>query len=477
MLVEGLAGGARARGLRSCAPRSRRPGPRASGRSAPARRRAGRCTRRRRRCSQPTFVPVRPWSRMKSDEQRARLGLAPRSGAPLMRSLTRGPHSTSARRVTSAISARRWPPVDRLGGELRGLARAGALAQRVLGARRPRPTPSTATAACPGASTTAAAARRRRRRAVRAYSAKAVRAPGGSGGSTTLGSTQRALLARSIRVEREQRRAASCARGIGVGRRARPSPDVPRERVAGWPTCADGLREQRPVRARPAASARARPGGRWRRAAAPVGAADHAEAGAVDVDEPRRPLAAGVEQRDEALPAGEHPRAVVAQRLQRLLDRVGGDVLERRGLHAPRRDQPRGAAPRLWLDAARERAVERTRDRPPRASGSPAARVQAGRRSTASSAPVTRSPDRRADAVDAERGRVGVVVGLLEHDRARAASRRRRQQPRSCSQRHCSARQTFSAVNGGSRWRRRARRRARWRSPRACRSRRPRRCP
>ncbi len=102
-------------------------------------------------------------------------------------------------------------------------------------------------------------------------------------------------------------------------------PTVPRLRVTKWPTrgsasAASGTPARSP----------------WRTVAPTRRAVDPVEPGdAVDVDEHGRADEPHVQQRHEALPAGEHLRlvAVLGQQRDRLLDGLGTLVAERRGLH------------------------------------------------------------------------------------------------------------------------------------------------
>ena len=326
MLVEGLPAAGPARAPRSCGRRSRRPGSRASGTSAPARRRAGRCTRRTRRARSRPWCRSGPASRMKS-ESSVRGSTSASCVDAVDPHLHARPASTSARRVSSATSARRCGSSTVAAGERRGLARARAVAQRRLGARRARPAPSTATAAWPRASTTAAPAVRRSRRGCGAYSANAVRAPSGSGGTRSRSAARRAR-SRSQRADEElgasvRVPAASAARSGRRARAARPAaraagsacatepPTVPRARVAAWPTWRTAWASSGQCRA----TSGERSSAAWRTVApirsVPLAAAQHAEAGdRVDVDEPRGPREPQVEQRHQALAAGEHARVL-----------------------------------------------------------------------------------------------------------------------------------------------------------------------
>ena len=242
-------------------------------------------------CSQPTLVPVRP---VVADEV-ARAACAarprPRARAPL----SCGPHArpawTSARRVSSATSARRCGSLDRRGGE-RGRPRARAPSTALghgarrcapvrASRRRPAPRPRTTAARLEqspcvrrvlGAGRGAPPARGRdaitmqqlagpERRRVSRCSEERVGA-GGSGGTaistsstprsswraSSASSAQRQFGARVGVRDRAADRAARAGRGVA---------DVPH-----------GLGEQRPVVRRRAASARARPGARSRRSAA-----------------------------------------------------------------------------------------------------------------------------------------------------------------------------------------------------------------
>ncbi len=65
---------------------------------------------------------------------------------------------------------------------------------------------------------------------------------------------------------------------------------------------------------------------------------------AVHVDDDRGLDDAGLQQRDEALAAGEHPRVVAArEQRERLVERLRSVVVERRGLHAAARTSSRGS--------------------------------------------------------------------------------------------------------------------------------------
>ena len=57
----------------------------------------------------------------------------------------------------------------------------------------------------------------------------------------------------------------------------------------------------------------------------------------VDIDEQRRVDQPEIQHRDQALPAGQHLCRPVAlrKRLNRVLDRTGAVVVERRGFHSP----------------------------------------------------------------------------------------------------------------------------------------------
>ena len=233
-------------------------------------------------------------------EQRARLDLGLVGRSPLMRSFIGGPPRSSARRVTlgderAAVVAARPPRRP----ARRPRARRRPLAQRRLGARRAARCPSSAIAAWPGASTTAAPASGKSPR-VRANSAYAVRAPGGSGGtrsrpaarrrrSTAARQTSRRShggeRARSAR--RARQRAGSCGARVGVDDRPADRPARARRDMA---DVADRLR---PAAASARRTSAERSSAAWRTVApsrsAPSRRRITPRPGAVDVDEPRRP--------------------------------------------------------------------------------------------------------------------------------------------------------------------------------------------
>jgi hypothetical protein len=93
------------------------------------------------------------------------------------------------------------------------------------------------------------------------------------------------------------------------------------------------LREQRPVVGDQAgALERSLPGQRPDAQDALAAAQIGERVDPVEVDEPARPREPEVEQRHQALAARERARVIAEQR-ERLVEGVGGDVLERRGLH------------------------------------------------------------------------------------------------------------------------------------------------
>ena len=284
-------------------------------------------------CSQPTFVPVRPASwRMKSAEQRARLDVGRRTRAPLI--VDRDPHASAvaavhergderaAVRVASISAAASSPPP--------------ALAPRAARARRRArsgvgPVPSSAIAACParaddgdaGGREVAVRARVLGERGARVRAAAAAprsRSAARPAASAVVSGAGEELAAASARVprcaERTWKRASSAvsatgssAFGIGVRDGAA---DRPARADRGVPDVPDRLREQRPVRAR---RARERSSVAWRpsrRSAArrPLRRRTPSSRDPVDVDEPRRAREPQVEQRHQALAAGQHPRVL-----------------------------------------------------------------------------------------------------------------------------------------------------------------------
>ena len=464
---------ARARAPRSCARRSRRPGWRASGTRARARRRAAPCTRRRRPCSQPTFVPVSPLVADEVRQQRPRLdvgrvgravdadgdprrcrgGLARRRGCGLTPA---GPLERAARELGDQRAA--VVALDRFGGERRGLAGARARRAAAASARVARPRArASRPRACPGASTTAAPASAKSPR-VRAYSANAVRAPAGSGG-TSIDDQQRG--------PRYSKRASSAASAHGqlarAGRRARPS-----RRRSRASASRRGRRGGRPGAAaasarRPATSARAPPGGRSRRSAASpsLRRITPSPAPLMSTSRAGRDLAQ-VEQRHQALPAREHPRAVDGQRLQasshdRAATYSNGAGFTappaRRGRRKPRRTTPgprlrrsgpalaatAGDARRPTVRASRSagssghragRGLQRAdtspcgcRRRPPRARSCPSVSRVAERDGCQASSTASSSLQRPPDLLGGERR---VEVAAAERGRQRVGDRGRR---------------------------------------------------
>ena len=167
--------------------------------------------------------------------------------------------------------------------------------------------------------------RRRRRRACGRTRRNAVRAPAGSGGTRSRSALARlergavatlVATATSARRARAEREPGSCARGSAW---TTEPPTVPRERVAAWPTwrtawASSGQcsRDQRRALERRLADGRAdvqrrRRCGGSRRGRRPV-----------DVDEPGRAARAQVQQRQQALAAGQHAGALGVERLERL---------------------------------------------------------------------------------------------------------------------------------------------------------------
>ena len=362
-------------------------------------------------------------------QQRARLdvGLVV---APLMRTFIGGPPRSSARRVTLGDER---PAVRALTASAASAAASArrAVEQRLLGGLA-RPVPSRRPPRARGATTTAAPASAKTPR-VRACSAYAVRAPAGSGG-TRSPSAARPARARGplLRVPagsaaRNAPRAPRAPRQLGGGSAwTTEPPTVPRERVAAWPTCRTACCQQRPVLAH---EARARQRGladrraELQRAAA---AADDAQPGAVDVDHPGRPhaRAGSTAARGSARrPAPARRRASSAASAS--VDRPRRDVLERRGLHR----QSRGHETPERRRGQRRRSFGGTS--PSKCTAPSAVTVavtRAGRRRGTSPCGCRRRPPRA-------RSCRGV------------AQRRQRREP---APRSRSARQTFSAVNGGS---------------------------